>query len=106
MGFASCQVQHFVAVAELVGLDSHLLCHEEKKVAHVCIGVGGAAAESVVLARIVQIVAVEMALVEVQVSTMLQTQSCTSGEDDGQVGISVAVTLGHSASEHGHGGVE
>lgn len=70
------------------------------------IGVGGAAAEAVVFAGFVESVSVEMALVEVDVAAVFEAEVGTACEDEGEVGVSVAVAIGHAATKEGHGRAE
>ena len=60
-------------IAESIGLHAHLLRHGEEKITHVRVAVGRATAKLIVLAGGVQLVAVKVALVEVEVATVLQS---------------------------------
>lgn len=56
--------------------------------------------------RVVEAVAVKVAFVEIEVPSMLDAKAGSSGENKRQVGVSVAVSIGHASSHEGHGGVE
>lgn len=61
-----------------------------------------ATAEAVVFAGLVEGVAVEMALVEVQMTPVIQAKVRAAGEHQRQVGVTVAVAVGHAAAEERH----
>ena len=96
------QFDHPVAVAKLVGFDPHALSHHEQKVTHVGVRVCGAAAEPVVFAGFVELVAAEVALVEVEVASVLQAKLRATSKHERQVGIAMAVAVGHAAAEECH----
>ena len=64
--------------------------------------VRGAAAERVVLAGLVELVALEVALVEVEMAAVLQAEVRAAGEHQREVGVAVAVAVGHAAAEERH----
>ena len=87
----------------MIGFNAHLLGHEKEQVAHVGIGVRGAAAEAVVGAGLVERVTVKVALVEVHMASVLQAEIRAASEYQWQIGVAMAVTVGHAAAEERHG---
>ena len=65
-----------------------------------------AAAYSVVSTGVAEIIPVKMPLVKIDMGSMFYSQSHAPGKDEGQVGISMAVSIGHAATHQGHGRVE
>ena len=93
------QCDCLVTVAKLVGFHAHFLGHEEEQVAHVSIGINRAAADPIMIPGVIEGVAVKVTLVEIKVASVPQAEVRTTGEHQRQVGVAVAVTIGHAASE-------
>ena len=70
------------------------------------IGVGRTSAEAIVMARIVEFVAIKVTLVEIEVATMPDAEARSTSEDQRQVGVAVTVPVGHAAAEQSHRGVK
>ena len=64
------------------------------------------AAYSVVSTGVSEIIPVKMPLIKIDMGSMFYSQSHAPGKDEGQVGISMAVSIGHAATHQGHGRVE
>ena len=58
------------------------------------------------LAWFVEPIAIKMTLIEIDVATVLESTAGSSGEHEWEVGITVAVSISHSAAEQGHGSVQ
>jgi len=87
------QWEGFEAVCEGVGLDVHLLGHGEEQVAKVGLFVDRAEVDGAVA-----FVAFEVwGAVEVEVLAVSDAEFA-AGEDDGEVGVAVAVAVGHTAA--------
>ena len=99
-------MQFTVAVSELIGLHSHLASYEQEQIAHVGVAVCGSTTETIVLTGIVELIPIKVALVEIEMSTVLETAGGTPGQNQRQVGIAMTVTVSHTASKKGHRGVE
>ena len=56
--------------------------------------------------RIGQVIFAYGRQVEIQVASMLQSQRFPAGQDQGQVGIAVAVTVGHATAKQHHGAIQ
>ena len=93
---------HLITIAKCVRLHAHALSHQEQQVAHVGVRVCGAAAESVVLTGLVESVAAEVPLIEVDMAAVLQAKVRTAGEHQRQVGVAVAVAVRHAAAKERH----
>ena len=70
------------------------------------IGIERAAADSVMISRFVEGVTVEVTLIEIEVTSVFYSESGPACQDEWEVGITVAVPIGHSTSKKRHGGVE
>ena len=70
------------------------------------IGIERAAADSVMIARFVEGVTVEVTLIEIEVTSVFYSKSGSACQDEWEVGITMAVPIGHAASKKRHGGVE
>ncbi len=71
---ANLQFNRSIAVGKLVRFDSHPLSHQQQEVAHVGIAVCRTTAKSVVFVGLIELVAVEVSLVEIQVTTVLESK--------------------------------
>ena len=66
----------------------------------------GTTAEAIVLSGVVELVAVKVALIEIDMATMLESTGGSPSKDEWQVGVAVAVAISHAAAKQGHGGVK
>ena len=53
----------------------------------------GAAAKSVVLTGLVELITVKVALIEIEMATVLQTEVGTAGEHQRKIGVAVTVAI-------------
>ena len=70
------------------------------------IGIERAAADAVMIARFVEGVSIEVTLIEIEVTSVFYSESGPACQYEWEVGVTVAVPIGHAASKKRHGGVE
>ena len=68
-----------------------------------CLRIDRTAAYSVVSTGVTEIIPVKMPLIKIDMGSMFYSQSHATGKNEGQVGISMAVSIGHAATHQGHG---
>jgi hypothetical protein len=88
-----------VAIAKLIDFASHFLSHRQQQVAHVRIRVGRATAQSVVFAWFIELVALEVTLIEIEMAAVLETEIGSTGEHDWKIRVAMTVAVTHAASE-------
>ncbi len=94
------------AVLEAFCFDVDALKHREEQVAHAGVIVDRTRADAVVLLSVGDVVFTDGGEVEIHVGAMLIPEGFSAAEDGGQVGVSVAVAVRHSASPEDLRGVE
>jgi hypothetical protein len=95
-------IDHRIAVTKLVGFYSHTLSHQKQQIAHVGIRICGTTAQGIVFTGLVELVALKMSLIEIQVATVLEAELGSTSEYEREIGVAMAMPVAHAATEKSH----